>query len=110
MKKVMFIALVGLLIGFQSCKKVDSTNPDFIGLWTGATTSKDYVIDIESNSEGRYQESNGLLNSDEWEGKARYKNGKLKIGMKKLEVDQLPNGSEAGSTMVVEGVTYVRFE
>jgi len=91
-------------------KKVDKGNTDYIGFWEGTANSKNYVLNIGSDSEGRLSECEGALNCSEWEGKARVKNDQLKIGLKKLDVNQEPKLIAGDWTMTIDGVVYVKAE
>jgi hypothetical protein len=95
------------MVGMNSCgKKVEKGNTDYIGFWQGSDGTKTYVIDIDSNSEGRHSECEGALNCSEWEGKARLKNDQLKIGIKKLDIDQEPQETAGIWTMQIGGILY----
>lgn len=111
-KLLMFCLLIGLMVVSSiSCRKVTKTNPEFIGFWSASVDGTVYVIDIDSEGEGRYQESSSLLNATKWEGPARFKKGVLKIGVKSLTVDNEP--FEVGqftyiTYMEVEGKTFIK--
>lgn len=108
-KLLMFSLLIGLMVVTSiSCRKVTKTNPEFIGFWSASVDGTVYVIDIDSEGEGRYQESSSLLNATKWEGPARFKKGVLKIGVKSLTVDKEPFEVGQFTYMEVEGKTFIK--
>lgn len=108
-KLLMFSLLIGLMgVTSISCRKVTKTNPEFIGFWSASVDGTVYVIDIDSEGEGRYQESSSLLNATKWEGPARFKKGVLKIGIKSLTVDKEPFETGFFTYMEVEGKTFIK--
>jgi hypothetical protein len=110
MKKLLMLSLlIGLmLVTSISCRKVSKTNPEFIGFWSASVDGTIYVIDIDNEGEGRYQESSSLMNTNKWEGPARFKKGVLKIGVKSLTVDKEPFEVGQYSYMEVEGKTFIK--
>jgi hypothetical protein len=110
MKKILVLSLLmGVLaITAISCRKVTKTHPEFVGFWSASDGSTVYVIEIKDDGEGRYQESSSVMSSNKWEGPARYKNGTLKIGIKKLSVDKEPFQVSGNNYMEVEGKTFIR--
>ncbi|MDX1652791.1 MAG: hypothetical protein R3277_09890 [Brumimicrobium sp.] len=112
MKKLKLLGVLVTLVALSlsSCKKIDQSNPEFVGFWKGSDNNKVYVIEIKSNSEGRYSESEGALNSTENTGAAKFKNGYLKIGaFKKFKVDETPFTLNGSTFMKVEGITYLKY-
>jgi hypothetical protein len=108
-KVVLYLFLALIAATAISCKKVSKTHPDFIGLWHTTSGSVNYTLDIQNNGQGRYEESTGLMSSSEWSGMARYKDGILKIGLKKLKINKEPYVLGQFYLMEMEGKTFTRY-
>jgi hypothetical protein len=110
MRKTMVLCFVIALTAITtvSCRKVTKTHPEFVGFWSVNDGGVLYVIDIDNEGEGRYQESSSIMSAKKWEGPTRFKNGVLKIGIKKLNVDKEPYTVGQFKLMDVEGKTFVR--
>lgn len=104
------IIVVVIILTFANCReKIHQNHPEFIGFWKGNDKLKSYTIRITDDGEGRYAYvgDNDMRN---YEGKARYKNGELIIGLKRLTVNQMPYNSEGKQKMEVDGIVYQLFD
>ncbi|MES2760654.1 MAG: hypothetical protein V4677_00540 [Bacteroidota bacterium] len=96
MKQIISVLTIILLIGSFGCKKkLTDVNKDFIGLWythhkfTTPNSSVYKAINITENSSAEYSDRSEGANENV-NGKARVKDNKLRIGVKKFTIDEEP--------------------
>ncbi len=113
MRIFLFLTVFGFL--FLACKKQDvaDVDPNYIGAWTGQDSSFFYSIELNNNGLGEYQKAAGEFNEFEI-GKATIRNGKIKIGKKKLIINQTPlkKQDDFGNDlyeMRLSEIIYIRF-
>ncbi len=81
--------LVVAMIASGCKKKVTSVNEDWVGLWEGHDGSTTYRLKVEEDSDGWYEEANGVTETTN--GTVRIKGDLLKVGpFKKLNINQHP--------------------
>jgi len=107
----LLLTIISASLIFTNCgKKVVKGNTDFIGNWSGSDATYNYTVKIDNDSNGEYKKCSGLLSCSETKGTARIKNGVLKIGLKKLNIDREPYQDNTGSWMMeLDGVAYEQF-
>jgi hypothetical protein len=105
-----FIVIIAIFIGSSSCgKKVQKVNDNFIGNWEGSDSLNTYYIEIDNVSQGSYMKCDKTLDCDANDGTARIKEGQLKIGFKKLTIQQEPELIGSAWIMVVDDITYYKY-
>lgn len=104
------ISILFLFISlFVTCgKKVENSNADFIGYWTGSDGQYYYTLNIESNSKATYNRCFTGANCVENKGKARIRNGKLKIGDLLFTIEVPPTNTGSGWTAKLSGISFTR--
>lgn len=96
-----------MVIFFIGCKKSNiGEYPDFKGFWIGESSGTRYEIEVKNNGKSTYEEFR--QNSDVWyKGRLIVEDNELKIGWKKLKINQFPTqNSEGFKIMVLDDIEY----
>ena len=112
MRKFIYLISIISLIFVTSCTKdIEEVNPDYFGYWENIDGSGIRQLNINQVN-STYFNLEGIKTISVT-GKARVKKNekKLRIGFKGFKIDQKPYQSGNGFfTMVIDGVTYERYE
>jgi hypothetical protein len=109
MKKVLFIAIVALLIGCG--KKAHKVDPNYVGKWVGQDDKHTYILVVQDGERGEWTKSDKALFSGSTKtinGHVRVSGNTLRVGLKKLSLDQEPQQFGNIYTMVLDGVNYYK--
>ena len=107
MKYSIYCLLVGTLLLSCGKEKIDD-HPDFIGYWEGGTFSKAYILNVESNGAASYSEVG--FASSAYSGRFKLKPDEyVKIGVKKLTLDQYPVDSVDYWVMQLDGIRFYSY-
>lgn len=113
-RSILFLSFTLLLfVGLNSCKKVvitDTAYADFIGNWTAIKGTSAFIeIEIDENY-AYWIKLEGIVTTNvEGIPKVISKRDKLKIGIKKFDIDSYPALVDGEWEMVLDGVTYERY-
>lgn len=102
-----------LFLGGSGCKKVvitDTVYSDFIGNWSSIKGTDAYIeLEIEENY-AYWLKLEGIVTTNvEGIPKIIPKRDKLKINIKKFDIDSYPTLVDGEWQMVLDGVTYERY-
>ncbi|MFK7756747.1 MAG: hypothetical protein AB8B53_07430 [Flavobacteriales bacterium] len=106
------IILLGLSVVFiSSCRKSNLNDyPDFEGDWRGATNTSEYFITVEEDGDATYEKisSNSEITHN---GRLIVKEDEVKIGFKRLDINQYPTLSATSAEwfMELDGILYTRW-
>lgn len=104
-KLLLCVVLIGGAMMFSSCsKELEGDELDYVGTWEGDYTT----INIQANGDGSYEYYDGFL-SKTASGKVRVKGDNLRIGIKKLSIDEKPHEDSYGWTMTLDGEEFERW-
>ena len=95
----MFLPFVLLSCG----KKAIDLDENYIGFWKGSDQDKSYVLRVEEDGKGRYSYT-GSGKTSSYRGGVRIKDDKLFVGLKQVEINQLPDFQDSVIYMVLDGV------
>ena len=102
MKKIIPILLLTVL--FLSCKKSNvSDYPEFKGFWVGLKDNSRHEINVKNNGKATYEIIKS--NSEVWhKGNLIIKNEELKIGFKKVKINQYPSNN----VMILDNIDFYK--
>lgn len=111
MKKFLCIALS--LFMLLSCEKsnIDSYQ-DYIGVWTNVSGSLTRTLDVDADGNSYYEERTKSGNSSsyvKYTGKFILDGTSLKIGFKKLNIDESPVLINGSWYLIMDDLEYLRY-
>lgn len=104
------ITLLFLLCMLSACKKENlSDYPDFMGIWYGESETAGYSLTIGASGEAIYEKTTNSIPISAY-GKFKLYKDVLKIGRKRLKVNQYPSydSEEDTHTMEIDGIVYFK--
>lgn len=107
--KIKFLFTVGLLavaLLFASCsKELEGDELDYVGTWQGDYT----LLQIQTDGHGTYEYDDGIVTKSA-SGRVRVSDDKLKIGIKKFDLDAKPHDNSNGDrVMTLDGDEFYRW-
>jgi hypothetical protein len=109
--KVLLILLVGFMVACG--KKAHKVDPLYLGTWYGVDTKYRYTLVVKDDDRGEWNKTElGTFvggSSTTANGHVRVSGKNLRIGIKKLSLDQGPTQNQNVYTIILDGVTYLKY-